>query len=198
MTLQVVKIGGSLWTLPDLPQRLHTWLNQQPPAPRVLLNGGGALADVIRETEARFAFSSETSHWLCVDVLGVSANLLAAMSPQAGRAERLAEVRTYAAQWAEDSPPLIFHPVSWLKETPAEILPRSWDAATDSIAARLAEALSAELVLLKSADPPASGENSDYTDAYFSLASAALAKTRAVNLRGFQEEKPQPGRDFDE
>ena len=47
--LRVIKLGGSLLGWPEWPARLHSWLTAQTPAANVLVVGGGALADVVRE-----------------------------------------------------------------------------------------------------------------------------------------------------
>ena len=71
-------------------------------------------------------------------------------------------------------------------------LPRTWDVTSDSIAARLAEFVSAdELVLLKSTLPLEAAEQHDRSDCgivdrYFRIASARVRKVRLVNLRAHE------------
>ena len=71
-------------------------------------------------------------------------------------------------------------------ESRAEHLPHTWDATTDSLAARVARVAAAErLILLKSANPPERWPSAaGYVDALFAatVAGAAFA-VEAVNLR---------------
>ena len=81
--LRIVKVGGSLLKLSDLAERLQRWLGQQSPATSVLIAGGAALADQVRHWDEQFRLGEETSHWLCVDVLDITAQLLKALLPEA-------------------------------------------------------------------------------------------------------------------
>ena len=47
--LTIVKVGGSLYDLPDLRARLQPWLSQAKSTDIILVPGGGATADVIRD-----------------------------------------------------------------------------------------------------------------------------------------------------
>jgi hypothetical protein len=68
-------------------------------------------------------------------------------------------------------------------------LPANWSSTSDSIAARLGQAIGAnELVLLKSAtlSPPVNrraAAQTGYVDAFFPFASMALQHVRCVDLR---------------
>ena len=88
--------------------------------------------------------------------------------------------------------PLWIDPVAWLAEREpragGQPLPLGWHVTSDSIAARLAEALGAEeLVLLKSGLPttgdPTNWAQESFVDGYFSIAAAGLPAIRVVNLR---------------
>jgi aspartokinase-like uncharacterized kinase len=185
--VRVVKVGGSLLDWPPLPQALATWLREQPLGWNVLLAGGGELANVIRRADATFQLGEEASHWLCIELMGSTARLLAAILDQPTViAHSLAELRERFPIGPAGQ--VMFDPRSFLSED--DVLPQTWSVTSDSIAARLADAIAAdELVLLKSADPPAGASLTELAangmvDAFFPQAAAALTgRVRIVNLR---------------
>ena len=186
--LRVVKVGGSLLTFEGLGQSLRHWIDQQPPAVNVLLSGGGAAADLVREAALRFAFDEEQSHWLAVQAMSLTANMLHALLPEASLVDSWAAVRSAAGNsW------LIVDPESLLRletdELGADLLPHQWNTTSDSIAARIAEALDAdELVLLKSRALSSGVSWSEaaeegWVDPYFPIAVAGLRRVRTINFR---------------
>ncbi len=187
-SVRVVKVGGSLFTFPSLATALEGWLENQTPAVNILIAGGGKLADVIREMDQRFSLGDEVSHWLCIDVLSVSAQLLATLLPSASCATTLADLREQLAVGTRETP-IVFCPRHFMRVDEPAVggvgLPHNWSVTTDSIAARVARAIGAdELVLLKSADPPRDADsNADYVDPYFPDASKHIRCVRTENLR---------------
>ncbi|MCY2986270.1 MAG: hypothetical protein NTY19_00115 [Planctomycetota bacterium] len=185
---RVVKVGGSLFACSELAPALRAWLAEQSPATNILLAGGGALADVVRDWDARFQLGQARAHWLCVEVLRVTARLLTDLLPECRLVTDFGELRG-ALQEPLDGRAVVFCPAQFLREVEATLglppLPQTWDVTSDSLAARLAEALSArELVLLKSSDPPAAGlAGTDYVDEYFAEAARNIPTVRFVNLR---------------
>jgi aspartokinase-like uncharacterized kinase len=188
--VRIVKVGGSLLELPDLAERLRTWLNAQPPLTNVLLAGGGALADEVRRWDERFQLGQTRSHWLCIDLLDVTAQLLSALLPEA----HLCWTYTKLCDTIRtgDKATIVFPPAAFLRAEEAHLgglpLPQSWDATSDSLAARLAEVLgAAELVLLKSSLPGSRLQRAqlgaEYVDRHFVHATAGLSKVLLVNLR---------------
>jgi aspartokinase-like uncharacterized kinase len=158
--LVVVKVGGSLYDLPDLGPRLWRWLRALA-APRVLLvPGGGPTAEVIRDLDRRHALGEETAHELALRALTLNAWFLASLLKSAARADdpearfpvcdpltsplggRFALLDAHAFGVTDEAR----HPGA---------LPACWDATSDSLAARAAVVLGAgRLVLLKSVDVP--------------------------------------------
>jgi aspartokinase-like uncharacterized kinase len=194
--VRVVKVGGSLLTFPPLAEALDQWLRVQTPARHVLIAGGGELADVIRAMDRRFDLGDEASHWLCIDALGITARLLATLLPHARRVTGLEALRQRLAD-RQQSEPIVFCPRRFMQREESAVagapLPHSWDATTDSIAARLAVAVVAdELVLLKSADSPREPDaGSGYVDACFAAAAGRIPRVRIENLRRTAEDGPE-------
>jgi aspartokinase-like uncharacterized kinase len=146
------------------------------------------LADVIREADEIWELGDEAAHWLAIDVLAASARLLAAVLRDA-RLENDWECLLQRVAERKVDPPIVFCPVRFLQQRedgyPPQALPHDWSVTSDSIAARIAGILPAdELVLLKSADPPAQVQP-PYVDEYFVQAAAGLNCVRFVNLRRY-------------
>jgi aspartokinase-like uncharacterized kinase len=177
----VVKVGGSLYELPDLGPRLRDWLGTLTTSAVLIVPGGGATADVIRRLDRTHGLGEMASHQLALRAMTVNAWFLSALLGDvpvlASRWERVEEVSLLdaAAFWEQDSGP--------------ERLPASWDATSDSVAARAAIVLRAEeLVLLKSVDvsPEMSWEaaaRARFVDALFPGLAARIKCVRVVNLR---------------
>jgi aspartokinase-like uncharacterized kinase len=191
---RIVRLGGSLLEDPQVRDRLRAWLALQPPAPTVLIVGGGPWVEAIRTAFARHALTEEAAHWLSVRAMGLTARLALELWPEATLLTELTEARA----WRRLGAPAVFDVQKLLEAdaaSSAPVLPQNWSVTSDSIAALVAQMLGArELVLLKSALPaPACGiaeaAQQGYVDAYFPLAAAPLPVVRCVNLRegGFAE-----------
>jgi aspartokinase-like uncharacterized kinase len=153
----VIKVGGSLFDMADFPAKLDHWLNDQPIGRHVLIPGGGRLADAIRDADDVHQIGDEAGHWLCVQLLDVSAQLLACMIGDARLVRRFGELE--AAMEGEISGRWILSVEDFMRQHEPRIagrpLSHDWRSATDAIGARVACALNApELVLLKSCDLP--------------------------------------------
>ena len=190
--LRIVKVGGSLFDLPDLPQRLHKWLQTQTGGINVLLAGCGAMGNCVRELDARFQLREHISHGMCVDLLAATTRLLAGLLPATSVLEDWERLAKRTLPLGASSV-VIFNPVRFLHQEEAKLagepLPTGWDVTTDSIAARLAEVTRADdLVLLKSSLPRDFSRldelsDAEYVDRYFPWAVRPLAEVRFVNLR---------------
>lgn len=186
MTLTVVKVGGSLYDLPDLGSRLRSWLAALP-APRILLvPGGGAAADVVRDLDRCHQLGEEIAHGLALRSLTLNAWFLSAL---------LGGNVPVLNPWSERSwegVALLDARVFSEETEVSRGLRACWDVTSDSIAAHAAVLLhAAELVLLKSADAEDVRDWDDacrrgLVDTYFAgiLSKTSLA-VRVVNLRRF-------------
>jgi 5-(aminomethyl)-3-furanmethanol phosphate kinase len=202
--IRVVKVGGSLFDLPDLGRRLREWLAAQPPAHNVLIAGGGPLVEQIRAWHAKEPIEDAAAHWMCVDLLTVTAHMLHAWMPEIP----LVESDCLLCQRVGEPGATIFGPAPWMRRSepglPGTWLPSNWETTSDSIAGRLAAALVAdEFVLLKSALPrrKTSRELSalaavGYIDSVLAQMAPELPGTRLVNLRSeppVEARVPRPG-----
>jgi aspartokinase-like uncharacterized kinase len=153
----VFKVGGSLLGWPPLPHRLAECLGrfQAVGGGRVvLIAGGGAACDWLRRLDQTYRLGEVMAHRLALHCLDWTAEILAALVP-GGQVARNREGLERA--WRAGSVPVLatrgfLESVDGLTCSP---LPESWDLTSDSIAARIAECLGADrLVLLKSARLP--------------------------------------------
>ncbi len=180
----VVKVGGSLYDLPDLGARLRTWLARLGSWSRILLvPGGGVTADAIRHLDRTHQLGEEASHWLAIQVLSINARFLQTFLPMARLVATVAD--------AEDSETCILDPFPFFQEDEGrhDHLPHVWQVTSDSLAVRVAKLTAArELILLKSTDWHGSdlGDTS-IVDGYFAeaLRGVPSLRIRVVNLRDF-------------
>lgn len=186
----VVKVGGSLFDLPDLRQRIEGWLTRQPRRRYVFVAGAGPFGNALRELDARHHLQPETAHWMAVDCMRVTASLLHALWPDSKwicawedllalqRAEHL-HVVLDVRQFLESVEPKL----------PGGPLAHDWSVTSDSIAVRVAMALSADsCVLLKSRAPAdggtvASWAAEGYVDECLPQLRGELPPIEWVNLR---------------
>ena len=189
--IRVVKVGGSLLDFPELPQRLRAWVSRQTTAHNILIAGGGAPADQVRHRHAAGAIDETAAHWMCIDLLDVTAQLLQSRLPELP----LVQENRLPPDRVVEPGATVFSPTAWLRRVepglPGMRLPCTWETTSDAIAGRLSVALRAdELILLKSAAPRRK-EGSDlaaladegYIDPVLARMAAELPPLRSVNLR---------------
>lgn len=182
----VAKLGGSLLDLADLTLRLRDWLARQAPSATMLVVGGGRMADLLRDADRLHHLGETVSHWLCIRAMTIQAEMLSAMLPEASLCRSLAE-------WREMAPDLaILDPWTFLRDEEPQLagrsLPASWQVTSDSIAARFAQAIGAEeLVLFKSALPLAASmpaaAAAGYVDAFLPQLANGTFAIRCVDFR---------------
>lgn len=186
--LRVVKFGGSLFDSNESPARFRRWLGNQTPLVTVCIAGGGGFAEVVRTLDKTLSLGDTASHWLCVQALTVSTQLLGDLLPDALGPLGPREI----IELSDDGRPVLLDVPKLMElDTARSVrpLPASWDVTTDSIAARAAVLLEAqELVLLKSALPTRAGSlrelaEQHFVDAHFPICAKSLEKIRLVDLR---------------
>jgi aspartokinase-like uncharacterized kinase len=152
--LTVVKVGGGLARQARALRALCDAIGALGARHRLLVvAGGGALADAVREYDRRLDLPAEAAHWMAILAMDQLGWALSELIPGAVRrtdlevADGVSVLLPYALLRARDP------------------LPRSWDVTSDSIAAWVASAASAQrLVLVKP------GADRLGVDGYFSTA----------------------------
>jgi 5-(aminomethyl)-3-furanmethanol phosphate kinase len=143
----VLKLGGSLAEGSALPRWLAALAAGRGRA--VVVPGGGAFADTVREQQRRHGFSDRAAHRMGLLAMEQFALMLADLLPCLAPCGTEEEVR---AALAGDALPV------WLPSRMAladAAIPESWDVTSDSLAAWLARRLgAARLVLVKSVAAP--------------------------------------------
>jgi 5-(aminomethyl)-3-furanmethanol phosphate kinase len=178
----VVKVGGSLFDLPNLGARLTEFLKSCSGSRVLLVPGGGAAADVVRDWDKRHRLKEERSHWLALRMLQVNAAFLETLLPAAhvvaspSNPLPLGILDAFQFACADEASP--------------DHLPHSWDVTSDSMAVRVAAVARAkELALLKSRDWQGTdweaAARAGLVDRHFprAIKQAADLQVRVVNLR---------------
>jgi aspartokinase-like uncharacterized kinase len=192
----VVKVGGSLFDLPDLGKRLRAWFSQFDLQKVVIVPGGGQAADAVRLFDRVQSLGDETAHWCALQAMTLNAHLLgAALSSDYAILNSPADLHYYRGlQLGRDYHLLSAADFIRGDDTQPDHLPHTWGVSSDSIAARAAVVLKAgKLILLKSVTIPSTmawyeASQRGYVDKYFptALAKAGDLEVEAVNFRQWQ------------
>lgn len=143
----VIKVGGSLGQsrkLADLMARLSE-LGRR--FKILIIPGGGAFADVIRDYDRQFGLDRDASHWMAILAMDQYGHLISSLIPDSELVHGLSDARKVSASGRV--PVLLTYNLLFQ----ADALPRSWNVTADSIAAWVAGLAGArQLILLKSVD----------------------------------------------
>jgi aspartokinase-like uncharacterized kinase len=203
----IVKVGGSLFDLPDLRHRLRAMLRLRGAAYVLLVPGGGATADAIRAFDIAHQLGEEASHWLAIQALSLNARMLQELLPEARIVREIPEPDAPArdaksapagASSSDENRSRFFLldalPFFHADEQRPDHLPHRWDVTSDSLAVRAATLAEAhELILLKSVAWEArdwtEAARSGIVDRYFAQAlqqAPAALRVRLINLRAWK------------
>jgi aspartokinase-like uncharacterized kinase len=186
-----------LLTLDDLTSRLRDVLAQRPGEQPLLVVGGGAAADVVRDWGRIHHLGDERSHWLALEAMRLNEALLLELLPRSRAVANRAEA---GEAWNARQIPIL-RAAEFVRAEESEHgpnLPHNWDVTSDSVAAWVTLRWPADgLVLLKSVGPPSGGIGVASTcaagraktvavDAYFRHLAGKIQSVAWVNVRDEQ------------
>ena len=135
----VIKLGGSLLTLPDLTARLQGVVNSLSPQKALIVAGGGTAADEVRRMDQRFGLSAEQAHWAAVAAMTFNSQIL---SRVCGGLPVVASRIDAQTAWNQHDAVLLdvsrFLRDEQTSHLHSRSLPESWSVTSDSIAAFVA------------------------------------------------------------
>jgi aspartokinase-like uncharacterized kinase len=143
--LTVVKVGGGLSARPGALDAVAAALAESGRRHRLLVvPGGGPFADAVRAFERREPLSADAAHWMAILGMDQYAHVLAERIAGAALVEEPGALGTILP----GAGVAVLAPYRWLRA--ADVLPHTWGATSDSVAAFVAGALDAvRLVLVK-------------------------------------------------
>jgi aspartokinase-like uncharacterized kinase len=185
----VVKVGGSLFDLPDLGPRLEAWIGARSGARIILVPGGGAAAGVVRDLDRRHSLGAEASHWLALRALRLNAEFLAAILRRVP-AQVIEDLNECAGLWSRSVLPVLdAYAFARADEGRPGSLPHSWLVTSDSVSARVSVVTGAsQLILLKSVTIPQEmswqqASMLGLVDEHFPTIAEQIPSARAINFR---------------
>ena len=143
--LTVIKIGGGLSAFPGALEAVCGAVSELGRTRRiVVVPGGGPFADAVREFEASHGLSDDAAHWMAILAMDQYAHVLV---ERVGGA-RMVEEPGAVEETIGKAGVAVLAPSRWMRA--ADVLPHTWQATSDSVAAFVAGALDAQrLVLIK-------------------------------------------------
>ena len=143
--LNVIKIGGGLASVPGALTRVCQAVGLAARARRiVVVPGGGPFADAVRDFDRSLGLSPHTAHWMALLAMDQYGHVLAERIPGAILLDEPGAVMENVAEGKV----VVLAPSRWIRSS--DVLPRSWDVTSDSVAAFVAGALdAARLILIK-------------------------------------------------
>jgi len=191
--VRVIKLGGSLLTMPNLKQKFQKWCRENPHPLTLIIVGGGLVVDAVRQVHQANPLSEEFAHWVCIDLLQHTARIAHEILGNVDLYETIDDLQQPFSGSKVNSPTPIIAIVQvgicFAREYPNLGLPDSWDVTSDSLAAAFCQMYAAEeLVVMKSSDGsnPGLPAGLRLVDPYFADLAEDIDQVRFVNLRAFK------------
>ena len=195
--VRVVKLGGSLLTMPNLKQKFQKWCCENPHPLTLIIVGGGPVVEAVRQVHLANPLSEEFAHWVCMDLLQHTARIAHQVLGNVDLLETMADLQQSLSDSNVNSTTPIIAVVQvaicFARENPNMGLPESWDVTSDSLAAAFCNMVAAEeLVVMKSCDAPNDGSDLEsradfgFVDPFFPGLAEDIDQVRFVNLQKFE------------
>lgn len=182
-SIAVVKVGGSLFDLPDLRERLMAVFDQLSTCQIAIVSGGGASANIVRELQPIHGLTDAEAHRVALRSMSVGESLLNELVG----CSALAESRTAADQCGHRGRIAIIQAAKFVRTEHAanqSPLEENWSVTSDSIAAWVTVAMQAtRLIMLKSVDADSWEQAVRHTDSCFGQHAETVPQVSWCNLR---------------
>ena len=145
--ISVIKIGGGLTSVPGALDRVCRLVSAAAGRHRmIVVPGGGPFADAVRAFDRSFPLSPPAAHWMALLAMDQYGHVLVDRIPEAVLVDEPGSL----LDCLNTGRVAVLAPSRWLRS--ADVLPRSWEVTSDSIAAFVAGAMdAARLILVKPA-----------------------------------------------
>jgi len=195
--VRVIKLGGSLLTMPNLKQKFQKWCRENPHPLTLIIVGGGPVVDAVRQVHLANPLSEEFAHWVCIDLLQHTARIAHQVLGNAELFETKADLQEpFSGSRVNSTTPIIAIvqvALCFDRDYPNMGLPESWDVTSDTLAAAFSNMYAAEeLVVMKSCDAPSNESDFEsladvgFVDPHFPALAEGIDQVRFVNLRTYQ------------
>ncbi|MCA9008940.1 MAG: hypothetical protein KDB01_04290 [Planctomycetaceae bacterium] len=191
--VRVIKLGGSLLLMPQLKEKFQKWCQQNPHPLTLIVVGGGAIVDAVRNIHAVNALPEDFAHWVCIDLMRHTARLAQQILGEVDLYETVDDLqRAFTGAANDGARPIvaIVQPgICFARGFPNMGLPETWEVTSDALAAAFSQMYAAEeMVVMKSIDPPGDSRNHreladrGFIDRHFPDLAEEIERVRFVNL----------------
>ena len=190
--INLVKVGGSLLRREGLAAKLGNYLDNLNSPLTVLICGGGSQVERLRQQQIQFNLSANECHTNSILVMDRNTRHVCdqLQATVLNDWNALRQTVTDSSTQEQTNTVIGFEVSNFMAlhepQLPPPLLPSSWETTSDSIAARIASVLDADLHLLKSATPPVQQHKilarRGYVDGQFPVTAANISSVRLVDL----------------
>jgi len=158
---RVIKVGGSLFTMPELQKRIVQWSTTIADSNfvNVWVAGGGAMVDAVRNWHSLHGIDDSEAHRICINLLSDTAQLFHSLFPNWHLIDDINQLVSTNFKTGCD---IVFDCSTWAQENSS--LEASWETTSDTIALQLAATIEAEGLYLLKSTRPVSSKISDAID----------------------------------